>query len=574
MTTFSSPYTSLLPIIPDDQTLPQFMFSYQHQSLHRPHRPSHVPSLIEDHTGRRISWDELRERVAALAWAFQSNWNISDNDTVCLFSPNHVDYPVAMWAIHSLGGIVSPANPAYTSEELVHQLQVIKPALILTHEDSLKAVLSACRTVGIPEDRCAIFQSGGATTNLASVDQLVESGKNHAKSFVPKSLAPGEGKTRHAFISFSSGTTGKPKAIPISHYNAIANVIQTAVHWKCNNPDSPSTMMPVGGVVMGVLPFYHIYGLIVSLHFALFAGMTLVVVPKFNFLSFLESITVHKITHLLVVPPQVVLLCKHPAVKNYNISHLQVILSGAAPLSNELIQMLGKLLPNTRIAQGYGATEATGTISICPAAHWTNVAGSSGQLLPGILARVVKPDGSFGGVGEQGELLIAGPNIALEYLNDPKATQETFIDGWLRTGDEVRLDQDTNVFVVDRLKEIIKVKGFQVAPAELEGHLLDHPDVADSCVVGVPDDFSGEVPLAFVVLKDEARQRVNISPSEMKLVKESILKHVEVAKSKYKWLSGGVVFTDTIPKSPSGKILRRLLRDRARTHKTNARSTL
>lgn len=574
MADFSSPYSSLLPSIPDDQTLPQFMFSYKHQTLNRPERPAAVPCIIQDHTGKKVYWEELQQRVKYLAVGLKSRFNLEDEDTVCIFSPNHVDYPIAIWAVHMLGGVVSPSNPAYTAEEFLHQIDVVKPALILTHSDCLKTISSSLRSSSVPKTHVALFEPGSAS--IPCLEQLIEVGRSKVQEFIPKAFGPGEGKIKKAFVCFSSGTTGKPKAIAISHYNVISNVLQTMVHWQCNDPKKPSTTMPVGSVIMGVLPFFHIYGLVVSVHFALFAGLTLLVVPKFNFVPFLKSIVSHKVTHLLVVPPQVVLLCKHPAVKDYDLSHLRAILSGAAPLSTELLNMLGTMLPNTRITQGYGATEATGTISACHDSQWTNVPGSSGQLLAGMSARVVKADGALAAAGELGELLLAGPNIALGYTNDEKATRETFVDGWLRTGDEVFLDKDCNIHIVDRLKELIKVKGFQVAPAELEGHLLDHPDVADACVVGIPDDFSGEVPLAFIVLKDAPRQKAEASESEAQLVRKSISRHVEVAKSRYKWLAGGVRFIEVIPKSPSGKILRRLLRDSGRVSpdSSNAKSSL
>lgn len=538
------------------------MFSYKHQTLNRPERPASVPCTIQDHTGKKVYWEELRQRVQHLAAGLKSRFNLKDEDAVCIFSPNHVDYPVAIWAVHTLGGVVSPSNPAYTAEEFSHQIDVVKPALILTHPACLETVSSSLRSSSVPKTHIALFEPGHAS--IPCLEQLIEEGKSKVQELIPKSFGPEEGKSKKAFVCFSSGTTGKPKAIALSHYNVIANVLQTLVHWQCNDPKRPSTIMPVGSVIMGVLPFFHIYGLVVSVHFALFAGLTLLVVPKFNFVPFLKSIVSHKVTHLLIVPPQVVLLCKHPAAKDYDLSHLKAILCGAAPLSVELINMLGTMLPNTRIAQGYGATEATGTISAVHDSQWTNVPGSSGQLIPGMSARVVKADGSLAGAGELGELLLAGPNIAMGYTNDEKATRETFIDGWLRTGDEVFLDKYCNVHIVDRLKELIKVKGFQVAPAELEGHLLDHPDVADACVVGIPDDFSGEVPLAFVVLKDVPRQKAETFASEAEQLKKSISQHVEGAKSRYKWLAGGVRFIQEIPKSPSGKILRRLLRDSAR----------
>ncbi|KAK7465830.1 hypothetical protein VKT23_005801 [Stygiomarasmius scandens] len=205
-------------------------------------------------------------------------------------------------------------------------------------------------------------------------------------------------------------------------------------------------------------------------------------------------------------------------------------------------------------------TETATSLSMFPPDQKIGTIGSAGKLLPGITARVIKEDGSFASEGEQGELVVSGPSMALGYLNNEAASKETFTSGWVRTGDEVII-KDQEVFVVDRLKEIIKVRGFQVAPAELEGHLLLHPAVADVCVVGVPDDYSGEVPMAFVVLDSKLKQAVESDYKQRERIKEAIMKHVSDSKVQYKWLAGGVEFVQIIPKNPSGKILRRVLRD-------------
>ncbi|KAG5353218.1 hypothetical protein C0989_009181 [Termitomyces sp. Mn162] len=198
-----------------------------------------------------------------------------------------------------------------------------------------------------------------------------------------------------------------------------------------------------------------------------------------------------------------------------------------------------------------------------PTTQKIGTVGSSGQLLPGMRAKVVKEDGSLAREGEQGELVVTGPSMALQYMNNKAATKETFVDGWVRTGDEVVI-RNGDLFVVDRLKEIIKVRGFQVAPAELEGHLLTHSDVADACVVSVLDDYNGELPFAYVVLSDIAARRIAGNAKAAVETKATIAKYVADAKVHYKHLKGGVEFIDAIPKNPSGKILRRVLRDKAR----------
>jgi acyl-CoA synthetase (AMP-forming)/AMP-acid ligase II len=318
-----------------------------------------------------------------------------------------------------------------------------------------------------------------------------------------------------------------------------------------------------GDIATAVLPFFHIYGLVVNMHFMILSGVTLVVIERFSFVGFLKSIVRHRVTHLFTVPPQMLLFCKHPAVKNFDLSHVKLCICGAAPISAELTQQFIQTLPNCSIGQGYGLTETCTTVAFMPPWQKIGTFGSAGELLPGIEARVVKADGQLAGPQESGELVVRGPSMALGYLNNEKASKETFEDGWVHTGDEVIINEKCEVFVVDRLKEIMKVRGFQVAPAELEGHLLDHPDVSDVCVVPIPDEFSGELPLAYIVIHAKTTQRIEGDPQGKEKLKAALMEHVARHKVPYKHLAG-VEFVDSVPKNPSGKLLRRVLRDQAR----------
>ncbi|KAI0325523.1 amp dependent CoA ligase [Cubamyces sp. BRFM 1775] len=559
-----------LPPIPDDLTIPQFLLDSHHPA--RPVLKKPQPWIIEELTGREVGSDELRARTFGLANALKIRWNIGEDDVVGIFGPNHIDYPVAIWAVHRLGGIVTGANPTYTADELTYQLSATKARVLLAHPSALPVALAAARGAGIPPERVVLFDDAAAAATDAparghvTVEQLVAEGVEQTQRFVERRLGPGEGKRKLAFLSFSSGTTGRPKAVMIPHYSVIANVVQLA-HWtKAKDESRPLEMQRYkpGSRSLAVLPFYHIYGLVVVLHFSLFIGTTLVVVQKFNFEQFLDSIQRYRITHLCLVPPMVVLLCKHPAVKKYDISSIRMLMSGAAPLSSELINQLSALLPDAWIGQAYGMTETCTAVTFPQVDRRLGTPGSGGVLLPGCTARVVRPDGSLAAPGEPGELVVTGPSMALGYMNNPQATAETFKDGWVVTGDEVYFNDRKEIFVVDRIKELIKVRGFQVPPAELEGHLLDHPDVGDVCVVGIPDEYSGELPFAFVVPSAAAQARIDANPAAAEEVRKAIMKHVADHKTNYKHLVG-VEFIDAIPKNPSGKLLRRFLRDRAKT---------
>lgn len=550
----------------DDQTIPQFILDSSHPL--RPGRDVNSPWFIEDETGRGIGYEEVRARVWGVANAIKGRWpDIAEDDVVCIFSPNNVDYMTAIWAAHRLSFAASCANPGYTEDELVYQLEATKAKLLFVHPSSLKTALSAAKKVGLEPGRIVLFVEAKPTAsagNLLNIDTLVREGLSAPALFKEKRLAPGENKTKIAFYSFSSGTTGKPKAVAIPHHSVIANVIQTAAHNKLMDPTltRKTARYRRGDVSLAVLPMFHIYGLIVVTHFSIFAGMPLVVVPKFNFVDMLKSIVKYRITHLSLVPPQVVLFCKHPATKQYDLSHCHFCMVGAAPLSPELTTQFMKLLPNLSVGQGYGMTETATTVVMAPIDHMgtAGVPGSAGRIVPNTLAKIVKLDGSLAGFDEPGELVVSGPQMALRYANNEKATKETFVDGWVHTGDEVVINKDGDLFIVDRLKEILKVRGFQVAPAELEGFLLDHPLVGDVGVVGFADEYSGEVPLAFVALSEEAKK----SGKKEDDMRKEIFQFVADRKIKYKWLEGGVVFTDSIPKNPSGKILRRMLRDSAK----------
>ncbi|KAJ7264019.1 phenylacetyl-CoA ligase [Mycena haematopus] len=554
-----------LPTIPDDLTIPQFQFDYTDPN--RPIRHADIPCLIVDDTGRRVFFPELRERTQGLANALSSLYSIG-NFPVLIFSRNHVDYPIAIWAIHRLGGVVSPANPDFGRQELEYQLKATKAALIITHPDALETSASAAQTMGLSRDRILVFNvQDTSTTEFVTIKDLVKEGLR-MKAFSERKLNPGEGKTKLAFLSFSSGTTGTPKAVAIPHIAVIANVLQMAAHARVNQDYAPlkDRRYRPGDVAIGVLPFYHIYGLVVNLHFLLYCGLAVVVVPKFNFENMLKSIVRHRITHLMIVPPQAVLLCKHPAVKKYDLSGIRYIMIGAAPLSEEVNQKLFSLLPDAHIGQAYGMTETCTVVSVWPIDRKRGFSGGAGELLPGITARILKADGTLGGYNDIGELVVKSPSNALAYYNNAQATKETFIDGWVRTGDEVKITPDGQLWIIDRIKEILKatpVRGFQVAPAELEGTLLDHPDVSDACVVGIPDEYSGEIPLAFVVLTVDAATRAEANPSVLEGIRASILKHVADNKIAYKRLAGGVEFVESIPKTPSGKLLRRELRKAA-----------
>ncbi|KAJ7220536.1 phenylacetyl-CoA ligase [Mycena pura] len=542
---------------PDHLTVPQFLLdSYQHVT--RPQRLSHSPCLIDDDTGQVVFLEELRERTRSIATALGFHYNIGPGAIVTIISPNHIDYGPCVWAVHRLGAIAATLGPMLTAGEFVHQFKIALPSMILVHSVCLSSVLQAAAVVGINSDRVVVLDTPGHA-GFTSVDCLIREAPS-LPEYTEKVLTHGEAKTAIAFLAPSSGTTGTQKVVAISHYNVISIVIQAATFNRINEPYAPVSerRFRLGDICCGFLPLYHIYGLVYNLHFMLYAGLTLVVTPKFYFENFLASIERYRITHLTLVPPQAVLLCKHPAVKRYDLSSVRYCIVAAAPLSATLTAELLDVLQNVHLGQGYGLTETCGTVGMFPLTQKIGTLGSGGQLLPGTFAKVVKPDGTSAKELEAGELYVKGGQVALGYYGNEQATKGTFIDGWLKTGDQVYF-RGGDIFVVERIK-VKKVKGLQVPPAELEGHLLTHSSVVDAAVVGVPDEYSGELPMAFIVLQPELAAVVGKDAILAKEIRASIFKHVSDVKSKHKWLTGGIHFVDAIPRNPSGKILRRLLR--------------
>ncbi|KAJ6497606.1 acetyl-CoA synthetase-like protein [Mycena sanguinolenta] len=562
--------------IPTNLTVPQFIFESRHFAR-LDHYPD-APWLIDSVSGRPIARDELRDRSRALAQAVNLRYDIAreEEPVVCVISVNHVDYPTVAWASHLLGAAVFTTNPAFTAEEFQLQFKAAKPSLFFVQPEALPTVRDAAAACGVGSDRIIAFNTpttqvaDGAHKAPLTVQELVNIGlDSDPSSFREYRLGPEEGKTKTAILFPSSGTTGVPKLISVSHHAFIANVLQAAVY----NAGAGKETIPVarrrykpGEVSLAVLPFFHILGLLINLHHALFSGMTVVVAPKFSLGGTVKTIEKFKITHLLLVPPMVVLFTKKLGADVEGLRSVRMVSIAGAPLNNDLLTRFSKVIPQSVIGQIYGMTEAGAlTAPSLSAKIATPGAGASsasvGKLLPGVVWKVIRPDGTLAERGEKGELWVKTPSMAAGYHNNSESWADTFVDGWLRSGDEVYLNESDEMFVVQRLKDFMKVKGFRVNPEEIESQLIKHEDVADCCVVPVADEFSGELPKAFVVLTQAARSRMDADEEQRSKLAASLLQYIAEHKVTYKQLGGGVEFCDEIPKTASGKILRRLLRD-------------
>ncbi|KPM39357.1 hypothetical protein AK830_g7191 [Neonectria ditissima] len=551
---------------PDSITIEDFVHSNKHGR--RSKKDSRNPFTC-GLTGKSFSSAEVDDRVSLLARIIAKKLDLKPNEglpldkIIAIHSVNTIDYMPLIHAVHRISGVITPASAVYTVSELQHQLEITKSKAIFTCAPLLNVAEKAAELCGIPRSKIFILDVPGfeSPAGYETVEQLITEGKSLPELDALR-WVKGQGIRQTAFISLSSGTSGLPKACMISHYNVIANILATATLEK-------TARLSFGfetQVTLGLLPLSHIYGLVTIAYCAEYQGDEVIVLNKFEINILLSAIQRFKIRRLFVVPPIIIqLLRNYDISKKYDLSSVRNLHTGAAPLGSETAERVLKLWPHWHLGQGYGMTE-TATL-VCTTSEHDILIGSSGSLTPGTRAKLIGFDGQeITEYGKPGELLVQSPSIIPGYLDNERANQETFIwdqDGrWIKTGDEVLVRKSAagyeHLFIVDRIKELIKTKGFQVAPAELETHLLSHPLVDDCAVIPIPNEMAGEVPKAFVVLSADGKTQ------DKEKVVGDISRFVENSMASYKWLRGGVECVDIIPKSPSGKILRRILKDKER----------
>jgi acyl-CoA synthetase (AMP-forming)/AMP-acid ligase II len=491
-----------------------------------------APALIDAPSGRTLTYAELVESVRAVAGCLAER-GFGKGDVFAHYAPNCPEYAVAFHAVATVGGVNTTANPQLTEEEFAIQLRDSGARLVVTIPELVEKATAAARQSSVEE----IFVYGEAhgATPFASLRAAGEP--------PPVAIDPAEDLVA---LPYSSGTTGLPKGVMLTHRNLVANICQVAARVQVKEDGSERARE------VAVLPFFHIYGLVSLMNTPLYFGNTVVTMPRFDLREFLRVIQDYRITRAMLVPPIVLALAKNPLVDEFDLSSLELVNSGAAPLSAELEVACGERL-GCRMQQGYGLTETS------PTTHWVGdelagtMPGSIGPPVPNTECRIVDVATEEDvPAGEPGELCIRGPQVMKGYLNNPQATANAIdADGWFHTGDVARLDEDGSLWIVDRIKELIKYKAYQIAPAELEALLLTHPAITDAAVIPLPDEEAGQIPKAFVVTDG------SIAAEE---VSQFVADHV----APYKKVRA-VEIIDEIPKAPSGKILRRVLIERERT---------
>jgi acyl-CoA synthetase (AMP-forming)/AMP-acid ligase II len=490
------------------------------------------PAMVEGASGRTLSYAQLVEMVRRVAAGFAAH-GLKKGDVLGIYSPNVLEYPVAFHATASLGGISTTVNPLYTPRELAQQLNDAGASYLLTVPAFIDNARAAVREVPTVREIFVLGEAEGATP-FAS---LLEHGDQppHVQIDPRNDLVA---------LPYSSGTTGLPKGVMLSHQNLVAELAVV--------DGRPDVVFPrEHDTLLAFLPYFHIYGIVMFLSLGLRNGATIVNMPRFDLEQYLDLIQRYGVTYLHLVPPIVIALSKHPIVDNYNLSTAKWALSAAAPLGRPAADAFTQRL-GTQLLQAYGMTEVSGASHVGSCLPERSNPSAGGSLVPNVECLVVDPaSGEALERGQAGEIWVRGPIVMRGYLGRPDATANTIDgDGWLHTGDIGYVDESGDVFIVDRVKELIKYKGLQVAPAELEGILLGHPAVADAAVIPSPDEEAGEVPKAFVVLKSAAS-----AEEIMAYVAERVAPHKKIRLMQ---------MVETIPKSATGKILRRVLIEQER----------
>lgn len=494
-------------------------------------RPDKVAVITPETGAQEYTYRWLEEKSSGLA-ASLARLGIAPGDRVALWMKNSVEYILSFYGILKAGGILVPVSTHYGEKEVLHQIKVTGAAAMISTEDRY-AQTPGLFSGGAPSLRFLVTDSEGLTGGgWIRFSSLID-----GTSSLDRSIGVDPGETL-AVLPFSSGTTGLPKGVMLTHANLLCNLYQVSQAHGVTHED----------LFLNQLPFFHIYGMTVLMGASILAGATQVLASRFRPVDeFLSRFEAYRPTLFFTVPLILQEFCHHPEVPSIDWSRLRYVNTGGAPLSPELQERFTRLT-GVPVMQGYGLTESSPTTHVNPLDRIR--VGSIGTPLALTEDRIADPETGRELPEEMvGELWVRGPQVMKGYFRDPEATGQTLVDGWLRTGDLARRDRDGYIRIVDRLKELIKCKGFQVAPAEIEHILVGHPGIRDAAVIGQPHPKFGEVPVAFVVLKDGAR----LSPEE-------VIEYAAKGLAKYKRLAR-VVFTDAIPRGASGKILRRVLKE-------------
>ncbi|CAO1942680.1 unnamed protein product [Urochloa humidicola] len=487
------------------------------------------PALVDAATGIAVSYPSFLAAVRSLAGGLWSALGVRPGDVALVVAPSRLDVPVLDLALMSIGAAVSPANPASTAEEFAHIAVLARPVVAFVVPEVAAKLPTSLRCVVIGSNEYKRLSSvGGATP--------------------PPPVAVKQSDT--AAVLYSSGTTGRVKAVAITHRNLIALICTHKANREKVEKEAAEAgeEPPPPTVALLPLPLFHVFGFMMLLR-SVAMGETAVLMERFDFGAVLRAIERYRVTLLPAAPPVLVAMIKSEEARRRDLSSLLVIGIGGAPLGREVAERFAAIFPDIELVQGYGLTESSGSVAATVGPDESKAYGSVGKLASHMEAKIVDPaTGEALGPGQRGELWVRGPVIMKGYVGDDEATAATMdSEGWLKTGDLCYFNEDGLLYIVDRLKELIKYKGYQVPPAELEHILNSHPDIMDAAVIPYPDEDAGQLPMAFIVRKPGSN-----------ITEQQVMDHVAKQVAPYKKVRR-VAFVSAIPKSPAGKILRREL---------------
>ncbi|XP_059053162.1 uncharacterized protein LOC131847586 [Achroia grisella] len=529
---------------PEEQLIPAHL-SYGQYMYDQLKKGGDKIALISAETAESITYRELLQYSVRAAIALQK-LGLKKGDLVSISCENRFEFVPAAFGVIFNGGLLSTWNITYSTGELIHLLHITKPKFIFVSPITAYNMVESCKEV--PYDvRLILFGDDEVVPSLMYNDLVKE-----AVNVDEYTLVDVNGRDDAVAVMCSSGTTGLPKGVMLTHVNFLTLTQHLRYYYEMSKLRGKHEVENA----LSLIPWFHAYGFITTMA-TIAMRIKLVFLIQFEPKQFLETIQNYKINETTIVPPLAVFLAKHPLVTKYDLSSLNEVWCGAAPLSRDIQRAITERTGLNYIKQGYGLTEVT--MACCVDLTGGQKIGSCGTPAPGMKIKVIDiENGQRLGVGKEGELWIKSSLTMKGYMGDKAASDALFdSEGYVRTGDIGYYDKDGFFYIVDRLKELIKYKGFQVAPAEIEALLLQHEGVAECGVVGKPDEYAGELPLAFIVRQPGS----NVSEQEL-------VKYIASKVSSAKQLRGGVLFVDEIPKNQSGKILRRELKKMLPTPKS------
>ncbi|PVU96525.1 hypothetical protein BB561_001114 [Smittium simulii] len=511
-------------------------------------------AIVDGPSEKQFNISELEKKSEEFASGLTHQLNLQPDDVVAFFSPNTIFYPIVSLGTIMAGNIITLANPTYTSRELAHQLK----------DSNSKVLVTQSHLLSVAEEAILLSKLNIPASHIILVDTFTNPNSKYTHieqlySFLPfKRLSittEKEADDRTAVLFYSSGTTGTSKGVILTHKNILTcAVICTSFLYS----DGQFQTEKYPNCYIAVLPHYHVYGFVMNMIIGVSTATGIVVVPSFEIGSFLKMIEKYRVTYAHIVPPIVLSILNYSQAHKFDLSSLRILLTGAAPIGKDVLSKFKKNYSDKIVIQAYGMTETSPTVTIASISQQNN--GSSGILLSNTEAKVIDENGNMLKYNQTGELCFRGTNVMKGYLNNIEATESSIDrDGFMHTGDVGYVDSTGNYHIVDRIKELIKYKGYQVAPAELESLLFLHSDVSDSAVIGVYDKKQAtELPKAFITLVPSAE---NLPQDQIEIKLNDIKKWVDAQVAPHKKLRGGIQVLSVIPKTASGKILRKDLRN-------------